>query len=40
MANGGAGAFEFRGRAYHFDQANGFWGPGDLVIEATGKRCG
>ena len=39
MANGSAGAFEFRGRAYHFDQAHGEWRPGDLVIEAEGKRC-
>jgi hypothetical protein len=39
MASGGAGAFEFRGRAYHFDQAHGEWQPGDLVIEAEGKHC-
>jgi hypothetical protein len=39
MATGGAGGVEFRGRAYRFDQAHGTWWPGDLVIEAEGKRC-
>lgn len=33
------GGFEYRGRAYLFDEASGSFEPGELFLEARGKRC-
>lgn len=35
-----AGGFEYQGKAHRFKDARCRWEPGELFIEAEGKRCG